>query len=85
MQCIMNGMADAAAGTRGKAYTLKQAKRDGFCCGIHEKKQQQGPHPNKQGKVPLQKIPDDADAQTAKLDTAFGVLLVVSLVLERLI
>ena len=32
----------------------------------------------------LQKIPDDADAQTAKLDTAFGVLLVVSLVLEGL-
>ena len=31
-----------------------------------------------------QKIPDDADAQTAKLDTAFGVLLVVSLVLEGL-
>jgi 1,4-dihydroxy-2-naphthoate octaprenyltransferase len=33
----------------------------------------------------LRKIPDDADAQTAKLDTAFGALLVVSLVLERLI
>jgi len=32
----------------------------------------------------LQKIPDDADAQTAKLDTAFGALLVVSLVLEGL-
>jgi 1,4-dihydroxy-2-naphthoate octaprenyltransferase len=30
-------------------------------------------------------IPDDADAQTAKLDTAFGLLLVVSLVLEGLI
>ena len=29
-------------------------------------------------------IPDDADAQTAKLDTAFGVLLVASLVLESL-
>lgn len=27
--------------------------------------------------------PDDADAQTAKIDTAFGVLLVASLVLER--
>lgn len=27
--------------------------------------------------------PDDADAQTAKIDTAFGVLLVISLVLER--
>ena len=33
----------------------------------------------------MQKIPDDADAQTAKLDTAFGLLLVVSLVLEGLI
>jgi 1,4-dihydroxy-2-naphthoate octaprenyltransferase len=32
----------------------------------------------------LQKIPDDADAQTAKLDTAFGVLLVLSLVIEGL-
>ena len=30
-------------------------------------------------------IPDDADAQTAKLDTAFGLLLVMSLVLEGLI
>jgi len=29
-------------------------------------------------------VPADADAQTAKLDTAFGVLLVVSLVLEGL-
>ena len=29
-------------------------------------------------------VPDDADAQTAKLDTAFGVLLVASLVLESL-
>jgi len=28
-------------------------------------------------------VPADADARTAKLDTAFGVLLVVSLVLER--
>ena len=27
--------------------------------------------------------PDDADAQTAKIDTAFGALLVISLVLER--
>jgi 1,4-dihydroxy-2-naphthoate octaprenyltransferase len=27
--------------------------------------------------------PDDADAQTAKIDTAFGILLVISLVLER--
>jgi 1,4-dihydroxy-2-naphthoate octaprenyltransferase len=32
----------------------------------------------------MQKIPDDADAQTAKLDTAFGLLLVASLVLEGL-
>jgi 1,4-dihydroxy-2-naphthoate polyprenyltransferase len=30
-------------------------------------------------------IPDDADARTAKLDTAFGLLLVMSLALERLI
>jgi 1,4-dihydroxy-2-naphthoate octaprenyltransferase len=29
--------------------------------------------------------PDDADAQTAKIDTAFGILLVVSLILERLL
>jgi 1,4-dihydroxy-2-naphthoate octaprenyltransferase len=27
-------------------------------------------------------IPDDADARTAQLDTAFGLLLVLSLVLE---
>ena len=33
----------------------------------------------------MQEIPDDADAQTAKLDTAFGILLVVSLVLEGLL
>jgi 1,4-dihydroxy-2-naphthoate octaprenyltransferase len=32
----------------------------------------------------MQEIPDDADAQTAKLDTAFGILLVASLVLEGL-
>jgi len=32
----------------------------------------------------MQEIPDDADAQTAKLDTAFGLLLVASLVLEGL-
>jgi len=31
------------------------------------------------------RIPDDADAQTAKLDTAFGVFLVASLVLEGLL
>ena len=30
-------------------------------------------------------IPDDADAKTAKLDSAFGLLLVVSLALEGLI
>ncbi len=33
----------------------------------------------------MKKIPADADAQTAKLDTAFGLLLVVSLVLEGLV
>ena len=33
----------------------------------------------------MKNIPDDADAQTAKLDTAFGVLLVISLVLEGLV
>lgn len=32
----------------------------------------------------MKEVPDDADAQTAKLDTAFGVLLVSSLVLEAL-
>ncbi|MFW5902132.1 MAG: prenyltransferase, partial [Thermodesulfobacteriota bacterium] len=31
-----------------------------------------------------EKIPDDADARTAQLDTAFGILLLVSLVLEAL-
>jgi len=30
----------------------------------------------------MQQVPDDADARTARLDTAFGVLLVISLVLE---
>jgi 1,4-dihydroxy-2-naphthoate octaprenyltransferase len=30
----------------------------------------------------IKKIPADADARTAKLDTVFGVLLVISLVLE---
>jgi 1,4-dihydroxy-2-naphthoate octaprenyltransferase len=30
-------------------------------------------------------IPADADAQTAKLDTAFGVLLVAALVIQRLV
>ena len=33
----------------------------------------------------IEAVPKDADAQTAKLDTAFGLLLVVSLVLEGLI
>jgi 1,4-dihydroxy-2-naphthoate octaprenyltransferase len=33
----------------------------------------------------IQAVPNDADAQTAKLDTAFGLLLVASLVLEGLI
>ncbi len=32
----------------------------------------------------VQQVPVDADAQTAQLDTAFGVLLVISLVLEGL-
>ncbi|MFH1983818.1 MAG: 1,4-dihydroxy-2-naphthoate octaprenyltransferase [Pseudomonadota bacterium] len=32
----------------------------------------------------IREVPNDADAQTAKLDTAFGVLLVASLVLEGL-
>ncbi|MBU2488880.1 MAG: 1,4-dihydroxy-2-naphthoate octaprenyltransferase [Proteobacteria bacterium] len=31
------------------------------------------------------KIPDDADARTAKLDTVFGVLLIASILLERLV
>jgi 1,4-dihydroxy-2-naphthoate octaprenyltransferase len=30
----------------------------------------------------MKQVPDDADARTAQLDTAFGVLLVISLVLE---
>jgi hypothetical protein len=30
-------------------------------------------------------IPADADAQTAKLDTAFGVLLVAALVIQRIV
>ncbi len=32
-----------------------------------------------------EKIPDDADARTAQLDTAFGILLLVSLILEALL
>jgi 1,4-dihydroxy-2-naphthoate octaprenyltransferase len=30
----------------------------------------------------MKRIPADADARTAQLDTAFGVLLVISLILE---
>lgn len=33
----------------------------------------------------LEKIPDDADARTAQIDTAFGLLLLASLVLEALL
>jgi 1,4-dihydroxy-2-naphthoate octaprenyltransferase len=33
----------------------------------------------------VEAIPADADAQTAKLDTAFGLLLVISLVLKGLV
>lgn len=33
-------------------------------------------------KLMARKIPDDADARTAQLDTAFGVLLAISLILE---
>ncbi len=36
-------------------------------------------------KLMAQKIPDDADARTAQLDTAFGALLVISLVLGALL
>ncbi|MFZ0727417.1 MAG: 1,4-dihydroxy-2-naphthoate octaprenyltransferase [Desulfobacterales bacterium] len=36
-------------------------------------------------KLMAKKIPDDADARTARLDTAFGVLLVISLIMEALI
>jgi len=36
-------------------------------------------------RIMLEKIPDDADARTAQLDTAFGILLLISLVLEALI
>jgi len=36
-------------------------------------------------RIMVQKIPDDADARTAQLDTAFGVLLLISLVLEVVI
>ena len=34
----------------------------------------------------LQKeIPDDADARTAKLDTAYGCLLILAILLERFV
>lgn len=36
-------------------------------------------------RVMVREIPDDADARTAQIDTAFGVLLLLSLVLEVLI
>lgn len=32
-----------------------------------------------------QKIPDDADARTAQLDTLFGICLIISLILEKLL
>ena len=35
-------------------------------------------------RIMLKKIPDDADARTAQLDTAFGILLLASLILEAL-
>jgi 1,4-dihydroxy-2-naphthoate octaprenyltransferase len=36
-------------------------------------------------KALTKKLPIDADARTAQLDTVFGGLLVISLILERLI
>jgi len=36
-------------------------------------------------RIMTEKIPDDADARTAQLDTAFGLLLLVSLILETLL
>ena len=35
-------------------------------------------------RIMVQKIPQDADAMTAQLDTAFGILLLISLILEAL-
>ena len=35
--------------------------------------------------VMVRKIPDDADARTAQLDTAFGVLLLISLIVEAVL
>ncbi len=36
-------------------------------------------------RIMVRKIPDDADARTAQLDTAFGILLLLSLILEVLV
>ena len=36
-------------------------------------------------RVMLRRIPDDADARTAQLDTAFGALLLISLIVETLL
>jgi len=36
-------------------------------------------------KVMIREVPKDADARTAQLNTAFGILLVISLVLERVV
>jgi len=36
-------------------------------------------------RVMMRKIPDDADAMTAQLDTSFGILLLISLILEALV
>lgn len=36
-------------------------------------------------KLMAEKIPDDADARTAQIDTVFGVLLVISLILEAVL
>ena len=36
-------------------------------------------------RIMTEKIPDDADARTAQLDTAFGALLLLSLILEALV
>ncbi|MCF8030360.1 MAG: prenyltransferase, partial [Desulfohalobiaceae bacterium] len=36
-------------------------------------------------RIMVRKIPDDADAMTAQLDTSFGVLLLISLILEVLV
>jgi 1,4-dihydroxy-2-naphthoate octaprenyltransferase len=36
-------------------------------------------------RIMVREIPDDADARTAQLDTAFGVLLLISLIVEALV